>query len=174
VEEIEWISLLIAGGAGASCFDDSGWRTRLCGQSVILSQPFRPGTSDDYENANVRGLGDFLRVRVVWPVRRGAAGFRRGLVKPTSSRSADFRVLPGGRLEITGVNLNIIIREAFHLKRYQISGGPGWLGTDEFDIVAKAEGDPSRERILEMLQTLLAERFKLKVHRRTGKAMCTC
>jgi uncharacterized protein (TIGR03435 family) len=79
----------------------------------------------------------------------------------------DFRIQPGGRLEMTNLTLGTIIREAFHVKHYQISGGPGWLETDHFNIVAKAEGDPSREQMMAMLQTLLADRFQLKVHRET-------
>jgi uncharacterized protein (TIGR03435 family) len=50
----------------------------------------------------------------------------------------------------------------------QISGGPGWIDSDRFDIEAKAEGDASEEMMAgPMLQTLLEDRFRLKVHRET-------
>jgi uncharacterized protein (TIGR03435 family) len=91
-------------------------------------------------------------------------------VKPasaTSRQGADFRVLPGGTLQVTNLNLRVIIEEAFGVKAYQISGGPGWFGTDEFDIEAKADGNANRGRVMAMLRTLLAERFQLKVHRET-------
>ena len=61
----------------------------------------------------------------------------------------------------------MIIQEAYGVKRYQLSGGPAWLHADLFDIEAKAEGDPSRDQMMDMLQTLLADRFQLKVHRET-------
>lgn len=77
----------------------------------------------------------------------------------------DFRIRPGGRLEMTNVTLRTILWEAYGLKPYQLSGGPGWMNTDTFTIVAKAEGDPSRQQTMAMLQTLLADRFQLKVHR---------
>jgi uncharacterized protein (TIGR03435 family) len=79
--------------------------------------------------------------------------------------SVDFRIQPGGRLEMINATLRNILQEAFAVKRYQLSGGPGWANTDHFTIIAKAEGDPSRQQMMAMLQTLLAERFQLKVHR---------
>jgi uncharacterized protein (TIGR03435 family) len=86
-------------------------------------------------------------------------------VKPAAGRSLDFRILPGGRLHITGLTLNVILREAYGVERYQIAGGPAWLDTDGFDIEARAEGEPARDQMLAMLQALLADRFRLKVHR---------
>src|SRR5262249_11691214 len=47
----------------------------------------------------------------------------------------------------------------------QISGGPPWMDSDRYDIVAKGEGNPSVDQLREMLQKLLADRFNLKLHR---------
>src|SRR5579862_7411830 len=49
-----------------------------------------------------------------------------------------------------------------------IQGGPSWIRSDRFTINAKAEGTPSRE-VMEgpMLQSLLEDRFKLKIRRET-------
>ncbi len=41
---------------------------------------------------------------------------------------------------------------------------PKWLGTDRFDIEARAEGNPSKDQMRLMMQSLLADRFKLAVH----------
>lgn len=76
----------------------------------------------------------------------------------------DFRTYPGGRLEMTNLTLKNIVQEAYGIKYYQLSGGPAWLDNDRFDIVAKAAGDASRAEMMPMLQTLLADRFQLKVH----------
>jgi uncharacterized protein (TIGR03435 family) len=46
----------------------------------------------------------------------------------------------------------------------RIEGRPSWLGTDGFDISAKAAGNPSREQMLEMLRALLRDRFKFAAH----------
>jgi uncharacterized protein (TIGR03435 family) len=82
-----------------------------------------------------------------------------------SHTGMDFRIYPGGRLEMINLTLRTILLEAFGVKHYQLSGGPGWMNTDHFTIIAKAEGDPSRQQMVAMLQTLLADRFQLKIHR---------
>ncbi len=53
----------------------------------------------------------------------------------------------------------------------QVLGGPGWIDSDRYDIVAKAEGNPPREQLYgPMLRALLEDRFQLKVHRETKEA----
>jgi uncharacterized protein (TIGR03435 family) len=48
----------------------------------------------------------------------------------------------------------------------KISGGPGWIDSDRYDIEAKADGNPPGEIMAgPMTQALLEDRFKLKVHR---------
>lgn len=63
-----------------------------------------------------------------------------------------------------------LIMEAYGIRNFQISGGPGWIHSDKYDILAKHKVS-SRERPLEemdaMLRSLLEDRFKLKVHRET-------
>jgi uncharacterized protein (TIGR03435 family) len=52
--------------------------------------------------------------------------------------------------------------------RMQVLGGPGWIDSDHYDIVAKAEGNtPVATLYGPMLRALLEDRFKLKVHRET-------
>lgn len=74
----------------------------------------------------------------------------------------------GSRLTLEGYNRMLLIMEAYNLKNYQVSWAPG-AGSQEdvyYDIVAKAEGDgaPTKSEFCRMLQTLLAQRFNLKVH----------
>jgi uncharacterized protein (TIGR03435 family) len=45
--------------------------------------------------------------------------------------------------------------------------GPDWLSSQKFDIVAKAAAAGDDDQLMPMLQTLLAERFKLAIHRET-------
>ena len=55
--------------------------------------------------------------------------------------------------------------------RMQVLGGPGWIDSDRYDIVAKAEGNPPAAQLYgPMLRTLLEDRFRLKVHRETKEA----
>jgi uncharacterized protein (TIGR03435 family) len=74
---------------------------------------------------------------------------------------------PGGRFVAANVPLRLVIRTAYQLQDDQIVGGPAWLATDRFDIEAKASGmpGPPTPQLLTMLQSLLADRFKLTTHR---------
>jgi uncharacterized protein (TIGR03435 family) len=75
----------------------------------------------------------------------------------------------GSTLSDTAVTLHDLIEDAYGVRRDQISGGPSWIGSDRYDIIAKAEGEGTltHDRAMQMLQTLLADRFQLKVHRET-------
>jgi uncharacterized protein (TIGR03435 family) len=77
---------------------------------------------------------------------------------------------PGGRLEATATTVRTFIKWAYEISDEQLSKAPDWLDRDKFDIVATPEQNAggeqvSRDRQLRaMVQTLLAERFALKMH----------
>ena len=65
-----------------------------------------------------------------------------------------------------------MIRFAYDVRDFQITGGPNWLDSDRFDIVAKPETEIARdaagnEKLRLMLRALLTERFRLAIHRDT-------
>ena len=96
--------------------------------------------------------------------------FEVASVKP--NKSGDGRVMigmpPTGRFTATNVALRMLLTQAYEVQAFQIVGGPSWLGSDRFDIVAKApEGAVAPEQLRPMLRALLADRFKLTVHRET-------
>jgi uncharacterized protein (TIGR03435 family) len=66
-----------------------------------------------------------------------------------------------------GVTVRQIILEAYHLTQSQVSGGPGWLDSERFALQARTETSADRIAVNLMLQTLLAERFKLMASRGT-------
>jgi uncharacterized protein (TIGR03435 family) len=72
---------------------------------------------------------------------------------------------PAGRFTTENTTLRAIIMFAFGIRDFQISGGPSWLDSDRFDIVAKPENRSTPAQIPQMVQSLLADRFKLKFHR---------
>ena len=70
---------------------------------------------------------------------------------------------PGGRLNVNCTTLKFLLEWAYGIQPVQHSDGPGWVATDRYDIVAKAEGNASDAQMKLMTRTLLAERFKLKL-----------
>lgn len=72
---------------------------------------------------------------------------------------------PGGkRYTASNAYLKFLIQEAYHLQRDQITGGPGWISTDLYNVNAKAEKPIGIDTMHLMLQSLLADRFKLQFH----------
>jgi uncharacterized protein (TIGR03435 family) len=87
--------------------------------------------------------------------------------KNVEGRGASFGPAPGGRLvAINNPTMNFIVN-AYGVRPYQVVNEPEWLRSDRYDIEAKAEGTLSYAQIMPLLQTLLEDRFKLKVHRET-------
>jgi len=89
---------------------------------------------------------------------------------PDEHNSFMMQNLPGGTLRLAGVPLRMLIMQAYDVKAFQISGGPDWIRTDRWDILAKAEsgeGRLSRDRQNPMLQALMTDRFQLKIHKET-------
>jgi uncharacterized protein (TIGR03435 family) len=76
--------------------------------------------------------------------------------------------ISGNRVTLTGT-LHTIIYTAYGVKSYQITGLPSWADSLLYDITATTatESAPTQEQIRPMLQSLLADRFQLKLHRET-------
>jgi uncharacterized protein (TIGR03435 family) len=69
-------------------------------------------------------------------------------------------------VNMRSMSLAELLRIAYKVKSFQVSG-PEWLGAERFHITAKMPAGATREQVPEMLQALLAERFKLTLHRST-------
>jgi uncharacterized protein (TIGR03435 family) len=84
---------------------------------------------------------------------------------------------PGGRIIATNATLRLLIQFAYAvhdsqnhslpLKASQVVGGPDWIDSEGYDIEAKPEGDTDRSQAWLMMQTLLADRFRLTLRRET-------
>jgi uncharacterized protein (TIGR03435 family) len=73
-------------------------------------------------------------------------------------------VVRAGRYELRKASMVDLIRSAYSVEPEKVLGGPSWLETDRFDVIAKVPPSTSLEAAKLMLQTLLADRFKLVVH----------
>jgi uncharacterized protein (TIGR03435 family) len=109
-----------------------------------------------------------------------APQFEVASIKPNKSDSNRVDITSqGGRLTATNVSLGGLIRiaygtpQALPLNRLSVSakwiggGNARYVESERFDVLAKAEGDPSSDQMNLMLRTLLADRFKLIVHHET-------
>jgi uncharacterized protein (TIGR03435 family) len=86
----------------------------------------------------------------------------------TGGRGGYPGLAPGGqRFTATNLPLFALIMLAYNVTPRQISGVPSSFNTEGYDIEAKSDRPLKQEQALGMLQTLLADRFKLTVHRET-------
>jgi uncharacterized protein (TIGR03435 family) len=106
-----------------------------------------------------------------------AAIFGQGAATPPAFEIADVHVSPhtltpnlqGGvlrsaRYELRQATMVDLIRTAYGVDADKVLSGPSWLESDRFDVIAKAPASATPETAKLMLQTLLADRFKLVVH----------
>jgi uncharacterized protein (TIGR03435 family) len=116
-----------------------------------------------------------LLLGVVWWMAYGQAeaplAFEVASVKPASSSDgsvgSSMRGGPGTsdpeRITFTNVTLIAVILRAYAVKPYQVTG-PDWLSSARYDLTAKVPAGATKEQCNLMLQRLVADRFRLKLH----------
>jgi uncharacterized protein (TIGR03435 family) len=116
----------------------------MSGASASLQSPVPPRPSFDVASVKVNNSGE-----------------RRVVTVP----------IQNGRYAATNIPLEFLILLAYQRPEYEIVGIPGWALTARFDVDARSERrpPPSRAEVLQMLQTLLADRFKLVTHNETRR-----
>jgi uncharacterized protein (TIGR03435 family) len=76
-------------------------------------------------------------------------------------------VLRAGKYVNRDVTMLGLIEAAYKVKEDAIAGGPGWVASDLFDIIARVPEGTKMAEANQMLQSLLADRFKLVVKHET-------
>ena len=106
----------------------------------------------------------------------GQPAFEATSIKPNRSGASGVGATalyfePNGRFKAVNEPVWRLIAEAYRsnyqLRRFEIEGIPGSMESDRFDVDAVPQGTPSFSEQRLMLQRLLADRFKLRVHRET-------
>lgn len=122
-----------------------------------------------------RFIGAVIALGLLYP----AANRAQSVAPPPAFEVASIRLskdpAPGGDIKVTpgrfaGTDLALqwLILTAYRLRPFQLSGDlPGWTISERYTIDAKAENAASEDRVLEMIQTLVEDRFKLRFHRET-------
>ena len=78
--------------------------------------------------------------------------------------------VPGGLFTATNQPLIVYIRFAYKLSQSaqsvqsDVLNLPAWVYDERFDIAARAQGTPTKDQMRRMMQSLLSERFKLRLH----------
>lgn len=111
------------------------------------------------------------------PGSAGLPSFEVVSIKPDRSDDGRmmFRSAPG-KFTMTNTTIKFIIEFAYNIKDFQLSGGPSWISSDHYDIDAKIEDsvadalqkvsqDQRQEQVRLMFQSMLADRFNLKLER---------
>jgi uncharacterized protein (TIGR03435 family) len=102
-------------------------------------------------------------------IKRGASA-----VGPMDPVSVSYK--PGGRMIAMNAPLRLLIQFAYAvhdsphsqpLRASQVMGGPAWIDSEGYNIEAKPEANTDQKHAWLMLQTLLADRFRLMLHRET-------
>src|SRR5690349_9507477 len=71
--------------------------------------------------------------------------------------------IDGAQVRCNFLSITDYLDMAYKVKNYQVSG-PDWLKSDRFDISAKLPEGATRAQVPEMIKTLLATRFQVKLH----------
>jgi uncharacterized protein (TIGR03435 family) len=101
--------------------------------------------------------------------------FEVASVKPNKDGGQGYGInrAPGGNFRTTNAPPNALITFAYVIQSYQLIGVPDWAKNERFDITAKLGADPAPvtppapDHMMLAMRTLLADRFKLKIHRET-------
>ena len=111
--------------------------------------------------------------------------FEVASIKPNNSGGHGIQIMMSpGRFVAKNVTAKILIMQAYNVKDFQVTGGPAWISSDHFDLDAKTGGEeepkdakPTKEQMMAkaeqtrlMMQSLLADRFKLKSHDESKEA----
>jgi bla regulator protein blaR1 len=104
-----------------------------------------------------------------------AQSFEVASIKPNRSgaRNSGFKRFTGGELDATNITVKMLIAFAYDTPQERILQGPAWLDSERYDILAKPDQgtdqpvDRSMGATKLRTQTLLADRFKLTLHKET-------
>lgn len=91
--------------------------------------------------------------------------FDAASVKVNAARDGLTRIatLPN-RLSAVNATLHMLVRYAFNVPDYRLSGGPNWMDTDRFDVEGAAGRTAEFDEVRAMTRTLLEDRFLLRSH----------
>jgi uncharacterized protein (TIGR03435 family) len=94
------------------------------------------------------------------------SAFEVASVRPSQAGNEKTVESGPGSLTMRSISLTRCIAWAYEVEEYQVSG-PGWMNDARFEVLGKSSTPAKEPELRRMLQTLLADRFKLALHRQT-------
>jgi uncharacterized protein (TIGR03435 family) len=94
------------------------------------------------------------------------SSFAVATIKPSAPDARTLVQIRGNRFATEGTTLLDVFKYAYNVQPEQLVGGPGWLRTAKFDILADPESDrrPTSDQMKKLVQGLLADRCHLVMH----------
>lgn len=96
--------------------------------------------------------------------------FEVATIRPSPpDRQGKLFTVKGRQVLTLNTSLSDLIMFAYGVHTRQIAGGPPWMETERYDVVGQpdAPGMPNERQLRALVQSLLADRFKLTIHRET-------
>jgi uncharacterized protein (TIGR03435 family) len=105
-----------------------------------------------------------------------APAFEVATIKPAApdARGSFIRIMPGGALQVTNMPLRMLLTFAYDVRDFQVSGGPGWVGSERYDINAKSEPSAGAQTVSDDPRKMTDDQRKtagqLAIHHETKEA----
>lgn len=95
--------------------------------------------------------------------------FEAASIRPNNSGEnfISVRLVPGGSVRARNATLEAVITTAWQIPDFELADVPSWVKSERWDIEAKGSGNAPPPDTLRKLQSLLADRFHLRVHTET-------
>ncbi|MGH9242196.1 MAG: TIGR03435 family protein, partial [Vicinamibacterales bacterium] len=103
-----------------------------------------------------------------------APAFEVASVKPNADAPLVFSgitAIANGRVSAKAMTVKELIAGAYRVELREIAGGPAWIDSERYDIEARASDAAPEPQLRLMLQALLAERFRVRLHRDTREGL---
>src|SRR5262249_39278522 len=142
------------------------WRWKKARDMAFPNQHF--GGRDSLPDMKWLGPSALMLLSSLWAQEKPAFEAASIHANTSSETGQPFFDLSGaGRVITRNMDVWDLVRLAFGLRDTQMAGGPAWIKSEGFDIQAAASATGTvvaRPRALQMLQTLLEDRFHLRWH----------
>lgn len=137
--------------------------TPVVAVAALMTAPLKPQTAASDAPAWQTAAGGKMAFEVA-SIKRGA------IVQPSFPLDDSDAFTPTGGRFVANFPVFSYITFAYKLTptadqaQAMLAHQPGWVGTDRYTIEAKATGNPTKDQFRLMMQSLLADRFKLAIH----------